>query len=385
MANNLTETQNITKELSLLLKIISSKLVDHNQFFNIDWDEFINLAFHHRVYPVLYVKLKELDNPAVPPAVMAKLQASYFENGFNMLKLSSDLEKINRSFSDHQIDSILLKGPILASMLYGDISLRTSKDLDILVNPEHLFEAEEVLLSLGYVSNDERITKRWMLRKKHHISYYHPLTQTRIELHWQMSSRVRGISFKLLWKRRITFSLSGNPINYLSQEDLFIYLIIHGARHGWFRLRWLQDIDQMISNEMVDAEKLKLVYLEYGSEYLGGQALLLCSELYSTKVPQQLFFLINDHRSYKLANSSLFFINKKIDISTISDKNILDAHKKYNCILLSVKQKIWFALDSIYPSYKDYLMLPLPQKLHFLYYPLRPLLWFWRRMKREVI
>ena len=32
----------------------------------------------------------------------------------------------------------------------------------------------------------------------------------------------------------------------LGREDLFLFLVSHGARHGWSRLRWLIDIHQIV-------------------------------------------------------------------------------------------------------------------------------------------
>ena len=49
-----------------------------------------------------------------------------------MLHLTREMEIICKSFNDNQIKSIVLKGPVLAADLYGDLSLRTSSDLDIL-------------------------------------------------------------------------------------------------------------------------------------------------------------------------------------------------------------------------------------------------------------
>ena len=36
-----------------------------------------------------------------------------------------------------------------------------------------------------------------------------------------------------------------NPVFMLGNEDLFLFLVSHGARHGWSRLRWLLDIDYL--------------------------------------------------------------------------------------------------------------------------------------------
>ena len=36
----------------------------------------------------------------------------------------------------------------------------------------------------------------------------------------------------------------------LGKEDLFLFLVSHGARHGWSRLRWLVDIKKIVKQEL---------------------------------------------------------------------------------------------------------------------------------------
>ena len=43
------------------------------------------------------------------------------------------MEQINKLCNENKIPLLFLKGPVLAKELYGDISLRTSSDLDILI------------------------------------------------------------------------------------------------------------------------------------------------------------------------------------------------------------------------------------------------------------
>ena len=48
------------------------------------------------------------------------------------------------------IRTLVLKGPTLALDLYGDVSLRTSKDLDILIPLTEIEQAERLMTELGY-------------------------------------------------------------------------------------------------------------------------------------------------------------------------------------------------------------------------------------------
>lgn len=382
----LIETDEFPKELVLLIRTLGSHSLDESHFVDVDWDQFLDLAFHHRVYPILYVKLKEYNNTSIPSKVLKALHSKYSNNVINMLRLSSELEKLNKEFLAHNIQSLLLKGPVLALMLYGDLSLRTSKDLDILVSPHHVTQAEEILIRLGYETEekDQDAIDIWR-RKQHHISYVHPVLLTQVELHWRMSLELPGASFEDLWERRVTTSVSSSPINYLGNEDLFVYLVSHGSRHGWFRLRWLYDIDRMMSKEMVNIQRLKQIYKSDGGQYLAGQSLILTSKLFSTRLPKQLDILMHNKRSQKLACSALFFIKNKVDLSSEGDKKILGQHKNYLYSLMTQKQKLSLIIDYLYPSPKDVLLFPLPKSLHFLYFPLRPFLWLWRSLKKESV
>ena len=57
-------------------------------------------------------------------------------------------------------------------------------------------------------------------------------------------------NFDELWNRKRKSSLTNYPVYILSSEDLFLFLVTHGARHGWSRLRWLIDIHQIIKQNL---------------------------------------------------------------------------------------------------------------------------------------
>ncbi|MEC0178123.1 nucleotidyltransferase family protein [Paenibacillus favisporus] len=375
--NNSLNTSDFSRELSLLLQIIGSGPWGEEDLEGVDWKEWIRLAHHHRVYPLLYMRLKERGYEGIPSSVMDSLYSKYSANVISMLRLSSEMEKINSALMEHQVEAIFLKGPVLAQQLYGDLSLRTSKDLDVLVSPKHLEKAEGILSELGYVTEDEKTLGSWK-RKKHHISYVHPLYFTQVELHWRMSAELPGTSFRTLWDRRTTVSFSGRPIHYLSDGDLFMYLVSHGARHGWFRLRWLCDIDRMIQKKSFNVQKLMEHYRQRKERDLAGQAAILTNRLLSTPLGGDLEELSRNRYAEELARASLYFIKNPVDLSPNGDKDTLAYYKRYLHSLMSRKEKLSLIMDYLYPSTKDVSLLPLPKLLHFLYFPLRPFLWFWR-------
>ena len=73
--------------------------------------------------------------------------------------------------------------------------------------------------------------------------------EVKLEVHWRLNpGPAKEPTFNELWERkRISILLTDSPVYFLGREDLFLFLVTHGARHGWSRLRWLVDIHQIVN------------------------------------------------------------------------------------------------------------------------------------------
>lgn len=193
-------------------------------------------------------------------------------------------------------------------------------------------------------------------------------------------------------------TLTTYPVNFFGKEDLFIYLVDHGARHGWFRLRWLVDIDKIIRKRN-DKENINLLLKKYLHYNNIGQAFILANKLLNTPIPEEMKSISTGKRTSKLAQFSIFYIVKKgdLEINQYNDKSLnysnnlmkLNLQKSLvNRYLFSMKsnlQKIFFVLQLLYPSHEDSVILKLPKPLYFLYFPLRPFLWAWRKTRKQSV
>ncbi len=379
------------KELKLILSMIRGDLTALSpeelkaRLKGTDWQLFLRLVYHHRLYSVLYVKMKELNSAIIPADVMESLRQQYTANTFRMLHLTAEMEQVCGAFREHGIRNITLKGPALAHDLYGDVSMRTSKDLDILIPFDDVEAAEGILATLGYVSKEgERAptVRSWKWRE-HHICYTHPVKRTQVEIHWRLNpDSGKETDFELLWKRSRFSSYTQTPVRMLEQEDLWAYLVTHGARHGWFRLRWLLDIDQMIRSMPLDVKKVERRLRAEGRLSIGSQALYLASELLNTPldVEYRSLMSLSDRTGKRLASEGAKFMNDMLE--SPAD---MKSYQSYLFKLRSTKQKWFFFIERLYPSTWDVDQLPLPRALFFLYFPLRPFLWFWRRIKRYTV
>ncbi|MGH1284450.1 nucleotidyltransferase domain-containing protein [Bacillus toyonensis] len=380
----------MSKELKLLFAIL--KLQDDETmqtysdewFSDIDWELFLEQAVHHRVYPVIYQKLKQVDEELIPSHIVQSLNRKYKKNTFQMLYLSAEMERINKICNENEIRMIFLKGPVLSQDLYGDISLRTSCDLDVLIPIQNLEKVEMLLLEQGYVKDDyiQTILNDWKWRH-HHITFFHPTKQIKLEIHWRLNPGPgKEPGFEELWKRKRKSTLTSNSVYMLGKEDLFLFLVSHGARHGWSRLRWLVDIKKIVNQDLNWREINKLMRT-YQMLHLGGQALILSSQLLGVRMDERMMELVAKKHSKQLAQEALFYFKQMINLHTDPvPEEVLTYHSRHLFSLMSNQQKTLYIMSQLYPYPIDAKTLPLPKFLHFLYFPLRPFLCIWRKTKK---
>ncbi|MFC0213214.1 nucleotidyltransferase family protein [Paenibacillus chartarius] len=377
-------------ELQLLLSILGIANAPDlprqilSRYTNLDWRLFFDLAGHHRVRPLVYSLLSKQKEDLAPQEIIGKLKGEYVKNTFDMLRLTNELERIHQMLELNGIRSMILKGPVLAASIYGDVSLRTSKDLDIWVPFRDLEKVEDLLLKENYqVAQEMRLLygRKW---RDHHISYFNKEKRIEIELHWRLSSDWGNEpGFDELWERRAASSLTSTPLYHPQMEDLFQYLVCHGARHGWFRLRWLSDIEQLLRKQL-DWEKIVHNCNKYEQSKLVGQSLILCNRLFHTPIPSELCTLMSK-RANQLANDAISFIQDKVNFAAENHTpSQIRRHQKYLSAIQSSRQKWIFWLSRLHPTSWDAATLPLPRSLHFLYFLLRPFLIVWRKRKRHV-
>ncbi len=377
-----------SKELDFLLTLLreenkSEEIIPSKE---INWSYFLELVKHHRVCPLVYLRLKDtLDT--VPSNVIEALFQEYKKNTFKMLQLTGEMESLDKVFKENDIEILFLKGPPVAYDLFGDISLRMSKDLDILVREEELEKAESILFSLGYEKEEIPTVLNEIKWRHHHIAYYHPRKKIQVEIHWRLHPRpMKRASFEELWSRKRESQVTKHPISFMGKEDLLLYLISHGARHGWCRLRWLKDIDQMIRNKDINYVHFKELAIKHQQKDLVGQAFQLANLFFQTPVHEELQHIVNTKKANQLAEKAFSYIKEMVQLHVHSKpKNLERSYKNYLFSIKTKRQKCKFLIISFYPNFLDERTFRLPKSLYFLYFLLRPFLWSWRKLKKPVL
>jgi hypothetical protein len=386
---SILEVQDVPKELILILEMLKNndgyiQNFLREEYNNVDWKMFVDLTIHHRVYPLLASKLQNIDDSLIPQFVIQTVIGFYKKNIFKMLHLSGEMEQLANVFQTNGIKAIFLKGPILGKEIYGDVSLRTCGDLDLLIPIDELDSTHKILELNGYVKDDyiQSVLEDWKWRH-HHVTYYHLSKNIKVEIHWRLNPGPgKEPRFYELWERKRKSLLSNSPIYFLGREDLFLFLVSHGARHGWSRLRWLTDIQRMIS-QGIDWQEIHSLVKKYDNFHVVGQSILLSSQLLNANVLKEMERYISNNQSISLAQAAIFYMKKMVNLHNYPlPKDVSLYHGRHLFSLMSRKQKVLFMLSYLYPYPIDTVTLPLPKKLHFLYFLLRPILCFWRKARK---
>ncbi|MEH7493787.1 nucleotidyltransferase domain-containing protein [Neobacillus niacini] len=386
------DVRDVPKELILILNILKNDdgyIQDllREEHENIDWRMFLDLTLHHRVYPLLASKLSNIETSLIPQFVTQTVYGYYKKNIFKMLQLSGEMERIAKIFNAKSIKAIFLKGPFLGNEIYGDVSLRTCGDLDLLIPIEDLDSTHKILEEHGFMKDDYilSVLGDWKWRH-HHVTYYHNSKNIKVEIHWRLNPGPgKEPKFLELWERKRKCLSANSPIYILGREDLFLFLISHGARHGWSRLRWLIDIQRMIGQE-IDWQKVHTLTKKHNNFNLVGQSMILSSNLFNTNITKEMKRFVTSNQSRLLAQGAVFYFEKMIHLHTDTlPKEISLYHGRHLFSIMPFKQKVLFLLSSLYPYHIDTVTLPLPKKLHFVYFILRPFLCLWRKaIKQEL-
>src|SRR5579871_6166193 len=216
----------------------------------VDWNRLFELAETHGVQPLLYQALS-YHSEFVPHESWEFLQQTYARNLHKALFLARELIRIVEALECRSINVLPYKGLALAEILYGDIALRQSRDIDLLILPDALPYIREIVGSLGYIAHTPCSSEheREFIRSGYELSFDGPAGPNLLEVQWAIQPRFYGVEFGIeeVFHRAMEISVAGRKIKTPCLEDLFIILSLHAAKHVWARLIWICDLARMMT------------------------------------------------------------------------------------------------------------------------------------------
>ena len=256
-----------------------------------DWSRLFELAEKHGLQPLLHKALSSTIE-LVPPVHRDNLQRAYVHNLHKALFLSRELIRIAESMDQRDIEGLPYKGLALAETLYGDIALRQSGDIDLLILPESLPEIREAVGALGYVTHAtfSGAHEREFMKSGYELSFDGPAGPNLLEVQWAIQPRFYAVDFGIegVFNRSVTISIAGRNIKTPCAEDLFIILCLHAAKHVWARVIWICDLARMMTLSGVGWKKVGLDATSLGIARLLRVSIILATKFSGVSVPADL-------------------------------------------------------------------------------------------------
>lgn len=343
----------------------------------ISWPYLIEAAEAHRITPLLYRALRASSPEAVPEPVLERLQSLSYANAIRSAVQAAELIKLLGQLRGAGIPAIPIKGPVLAAMAYGDLSLRQSRDLDIVVHPTDVVKATHLLTSRGYQPLATLSTWQTAARLRYqHACGFVAAKGGAVELHWSVTPIAFSFPLDLepYWQRTQPVPMCGTTVESFSPEDTLLMLCVHAARHTWRALGWISDIAELIdaTAEMDWERTLERSNAHRGELYVGLQ---LAGDLLGARVPDEVRKRVaDDPAACSLAarfQQLLFSRGPDHRLSTFERFRL--TMQARGSLLHKAQYALRFVDFVVAPNTNDFAALQLPRRLSFLYYLVRPM------------
>ena len=334
----------------------------------IDEDDFWALVLRHRIYPIVWFNLQR--EARLSLGLKEKLKQFSENNQRHALQSLLMQHRLQKVLDEQGFKGFFLKGVTLSELYYDDPGIRHVMDLDCWVEESAIGHATEWLYNEDYVSVPDIRTLNakqldFIKKTDHDLQFIaeKPGLPSIIELHWKLRGPLGGFNL--------------NPDSPMNEVDNFLYLCAHGTEHGWFRLKWLFDLPQIIDRVAFDWVQVRERSIVLDClDHLEITMMVLESYL-NEPIPPAIMNQFNP----STYTSQLSYIHGAIASASVFNDNDANrlAYLRY-MRSLSRKKINWVLILKYLTSPKDWEMLPLPSSLFFLYFPLRPFLFLWRRI-----
>jgi protein O-GlcNAc transferase len=246
--------QSVTPELRLLLACarVDISLAEEDRIRQIlagevDWTRFAKKAMDHGLACLVGHTLLRVSNKGqVPDDILAALRSIIDRSRRANSARFEEFAVILDALAARGVRAIPFKGPTLALAAYGDIGLRSFRDLDFLVRDPDLPATIATLREFGYV-RDERLSEA-QLDLIHRLQGQDTILsqddRLPVEPHTRLSSAKMAldIDYAGIWNRARPATFGGRTLLTLAPEDELIALAIHGGKEMWWSAKWACDV-----------------------------------------------------------------------------------------------------------------------------------------------
>ena len=218
-----------------------------------DWPEFVRQLKNEGIESLAYWNLSRLNlKDHIPNLVMEELQQYYnYTRWYNSIRFSVFRRLLN-DLKEEEIEVVILKGAVLASIVYPDIGLRPMLDFDFLVLKHDLPLTHNTIKRMGFAfrPDDGNYPEGYYLEFKSRLNYLKQFESSfrilplQIEVHPRIFTKDYGIELEttILFDTAKEVMINDICTKMLSPEYFLFHLCMHLHTHCYSRLIRLTDI-----------------------------------------------------------------------------------------------------------------------------------------------
>ncbi|MBU1325377.1 MAG: nucleotidyltransferase family protein [Alphaproteobacteria bacterium] len=342
------------------------------------WDGLEDMIVHHRVVGIAHAAMMRCAD-AFPLHLRQALAKRASALAVTNLSGASETVKLQLLLEEAGIEPVFFKGATLAQRAYGTLATKQSRDVDFIVPAADVVHAVSLLEQRGYRLELPRpglTGAQWrsMTTFGMEVQMVHPQSHIRVEPHWRLTQTEALISTQDLCASagKAWDAIGDVPIRTFHPDDLFAYLCVHGAAAGWFRLKWLTDLNAL-TDEAAPGE-LDRLYRHAATRGAGASAALalsMCGTVFGREVPSGVQRRIDGSR--RLRRLKALYLRNLEEVRVSPWRAFQGA-----LLLASAEGCLGTQLRRMMICPEDAIDHPLPRPLHFMYYIIRVPAWLGR-------
>ena len=352
---------------------------------DIPWPYIRHMAVRHKMASILYFKVKKLGIlHQLPDNVQRFFKMHYLQVTGGNMRLRKRLTDILALLESEDVPVVPFKGPVRTQALYDDSAVRYCQDLDLLVPRQKAAAARKVLGAAGYAHRDEPLEALNCSQFEKFAAYEKEFElgdsagATLIDLHWRLAGGTwRPFDYTFCRDRLQRMWFDGREVLCLSDEDMVVYLCVHGSLEGWQNLGAVLCLAEYM--EKRPGLDWDLVLELAGVLHCRRMLLLglfLAKDLFGAAVPDKIMARMErDKAVYRLADRiyrRLLGTGAGKSVGSHIERRFADIPYQM-AVYPNVLDKFYYLWRVLFwPTQKDWRDFPVPARFSFLLFLRRP-------------
>lgn len=214
----------------------------------IDWTRLLKMSDRLKVLLLVTYNLRRHLSDVIPRVETGRINRIVARAVAHSLFTLRQIDDLLLLLNAEGISAIPFKGPVFAGAFYGNVGLRESEDIDLLVYPQDAQKASNLLISVGYQPEFRlsSLQEQALIRFCGSHTFSNEKKRTSVDLHWGLVPVFFPVEIEEVRSHCQQVNVEGRAYNTLSGEDYLLYLCSHGLQHDWEVLSLVCDVAEVL-------------------------------------------------------------------------------------------------------------------------------------------